>query len=381
MKNFLKNLCLIALSVVVSCSLMLFYLKKQQSSEPQTEEQHEQTIVNRKEVKVINNGTNLDFTAAAEMSVNAVVHVKTTYQSQQYNSDPLIDFFFGRPMQPETRMTQASGSGVIISNDGYIVTNNHVIDKARQIQVVLNDKRTYLATLVGTDPNTDVALLKIDENDLPYLNFGNSDSLQVGEWVLAIGNPFNLTSTVTAGIVSAKARNINIINADMKIESFIQTDAAVNPGNSGGALVNTRGELVGINTAIASQTGSYSGYSFAVPAAIVNKVVSDLKLYGTVQRGLMGVQIMDITSDLKQRMHLTTMQGVFVANVISNSAAAKAGLQVGDVITAIDGKTIDGTAQLQEAVGQHRPGDIIEVRYIRNGQTQSTQMELQAPKS
>ncbi|MBR3565296.1 MAG: trypsin-like peptidase domain-containing protein [Paludibacteraceae bacterium] len=381
MKNFLKNLCLIALSVVVSCSLMLFYLKKQQSSEPQTEEQHEQTIVNRKEVKVINNGTNLDFTAAAEMSVNAVVHVKTTYQSQQYNSDPLIDFFFGRPMQPETRMTQASGSGVIISNDGYIVTNNHVIDKARQIQVVLNDKRTYLATLVGTDPNTDIALLKIDENDLPYLNFGNSDSLQVGEWVLAIGNPFNLTSTVTAGIVSAKARNINIINADMKIESFIQTDAAVNPGNSGGALVNTRGELVGINTAIASQTGSYSGYSFAVPAAIVNKVVSDLKLYGTVQRGLMGVQIMDITSDLKQRMHLTTMQGVFVANVISNSAAAKAGLQVGDVITAIDGKTIDGTAQLQEAVGQHRPGDIIEVRYIRNGQTQSTQMELQAPKS
>ena len=381
MKNFLKNLCLIALSVVVSCSLMLFYLKKQQSSEPQTEEQHEQTIVNRKEVKVINNGTNLDFTAAAEMSVNAVVHVKTTYQSQQYNSDPLIDFFFGRPMQPETRMAQASGSGVIISNDGYIVTNNHVIDKARQIQVVLNDKRTYLATLVGTDPNTDIALLKIDENDLPYLNFGNSDSLQVGEWVLAIGNPFNLTSTVTAGIVSAKARNINIINADMKIESFIQTDAAVNPGNSGGALVNTRGELVGINTAIASQTGSYSGYSFAVPAAIVNKVVSDLKLYGTVQRGLMGVQIMDITSDLKQRMHLTTMQGVFVANVISNSAAAKAGLQVGDVITAIDGKTIDGTAQLQEAVGQHRPGDIIEVRYIRNGQTQSTQMELQAPKS
>ncbi len=381
MKNFLKNLCLIAISVVVSCSLMLFYLKKQQSSEPQTEEQHEQTIVNRKEVKVINNGTNLDFTAAAEMSVNAVVHVKTTYQSQQYNSDPLIDFFFGRPMQPETRMTQASGSGVVISHDGYIVTNNHVIDKARQIQVVLNDKRTYLATLVGTDPNTDIALLKIDENDLPYLNFGNSDSLQVGEWVLAIGNPFNLTSTVTAGIVSAKARNINIINADMKIESFIQTDAAVNPGNSGGALVNTRGELVGINTAIASQTGSYSGYSFAVPAAIVNKVVSDLKLYGTVQRGLMGVQIMDITSDLKQRMHLTTMQGVFVANVISNSAAAKAGLQVGDVITAIDGKTIDGTAQLQEAVGQHRPGDIIEVRYIRNGQTQLTQMELQAPKS
>ncbi len=251
-----------------------------------------------------------DFTQAAELSVNAVVHVKTTYRNQVSSQQmDLFEFFFGRPgQQREMPAQQASGSGVIISEDGYIVTNNHVIDRADQIQVVLNDKREYTATLVGTDPNTDIALLKIEETGLPVILMGNSDDLRVGEWVLAVGNPFNLTSTVTAGIVSAKARNINILNAEMKIESFIQTDAAVNPGNSGGALVNTRGELVGINTAIASQTGSYSGYSFAVPTSIVQKVVSDIRQYGVVQRAILGVQMREITSELKKEKKLSTLQ-------------------------------------------------------------------------
>ncbi len=385
MKNFFKILGIVLLTAGVSVGTTLFVLSKQDNKQQSLiiVPDNQQQTTNNSQPAVISRVSSIgstDFTNAAETSVNAVVHVKTTYSVRQVTTDPVLEFFFGRPLQQEQRVQQASGSGVIISQDGYIVTNNHVIDKARNIEVVLNDKRTYPATLVGTDPNTDIALLKIEEDNLPYLNFGNSDDLQVGEWVLAIGNPFNLTSTVTAGIVSAKARNINIISSDMKIESFIQTDAAVNPGNSGGALVNTQGELVGINTAIASQTGSYSGYSFAVPVTIVNKVVDDLKTYGTVQRGLMGVQIADISSELYKQKHLTTMQGVYVSNVIQGSAAAKAGLQAGDVITAINGRTIDGTAQLQETIGQHRPGDTIEVRYIRNGQTMQTILELQGIK-
>ena len=382
MKDFLKTLGIIILTITVSACTTLLVLKHNDTGN------HSQLILSSEQEQPTGNQTigrilpqtATDFTQAAEMSVNSVVHVKTTYNIRQTASDPILEFFFGRPLQQEPRIQQASGSGVIISHDGFIVTNNHVIDKARNIEVILNDKRTYPATLVGTDPNTDIALLKIEQDRLPWLSFGNSDSLQIGEWVLAIGNPFNLTSTVTAGIVSAKARNINIINSSMKIESFIQTDAAVNPGNSGGALVNTRGELVGINTAIASQTGSYAGYSFAVPAAIVSKVVSDLKTYGTVQRGLMGVQITDITSDIKQKLHLTTMQGVLITNVIDNSAAAKAGLRAGDVIISINNRTTNGTAELQEVIGQHNPGDTIEVQYIRNGETRQTSLQLQAPK-
>lgn len=382
MKDFLKTLGIIILTITVSAGTTLLVLKHNDTGN------HSQLILSSEQEQPTGNQTigrilpqtATDFTQAAEMSVNSVVHVKTTYNIRQTASDPILEFFFGRPLQQEPRIQQASGSGVIISHDGFIVTNNHVIDKARNIEVILNDKRTYPATLVGTDPNTDIALLKIEQDSLPWLSFGNSDSLQIGEWVLAIGNPFNLTSTVTAGIVSAKARNINIINSSMKIESFIQTDAAVNPGNSGGALVNTRGELVGINTAIASQTGSYAGYSFAVPAAIVSKVVSDLKTYGTVQRGLMGVQITDITSDIKQKLHLTTMQGVLITNVIDNSAAAKAGLRAGDVIISINNRTTNGTAELQEVIGQHNPGDTIEVQYIRNGETRQTSLQLQAPK-
>lgn len=257
--------------------------------------------------------TPADFTYAAEHSVEAVVHVKTKVEMQNSYSEmsnPLLEFFFGIPQQPRQPYVQeGSGSGVIFTSDGYIVTNNHVVDGATHVDVVLNDKRTFEAKIIGTDPTTDIALLKIEATDLPTIPFGNSDNLRLGEWVLAVGNPFNLTSTVTAGIVSAKARNINILNTEMKIESFIQTDAAVNPGNSGGALVNTRGELVGINTAIASQTGSYAGYSFAVPTSIVSKVVADLKEYSVVQRAVLGVQIADINDKLAKEKELSTMKG------------------------------------------------------------------------
>lgn len=320
-----------------------------------------------------------DFTNAAELSVNAVVHVKTMYRNQSSSPtvDPFFEFFFGRPgRQRELPMQQASGSGVIISADGYIVTNNHVIDRAEQIQVVLNDKREYAATLVGTDPTTDIALLKIEEKGLPVILMGNSDELRVGEWVLAVGNPFNLTSTVTAGIVSAKARNINILNADMKIESFIQTDAAVNPGNSGGALVNTRGELVGINTAIASQTGSYAGYSFAVPISIVSKVVSDIRQYGMVQRAILGVQMREISSELQKEKNLTTLQGAYVERVVEDGAAHKAGIMSGDVITHVNDVPIKTGTDLQEYIGRHRPGDTVHVTLIRNGKTKTVKAIL-----
>ena len=297
-----------------------------------------------------------DFTNAAELSVNAVVHVKTTYRNQVSSQQmDLFEFFFGRPGQQREMPA---------------------IDRADQIQVVLNDKREYTATLVGTDPNTDIALLKIEETGLPVILMGNSDDLRVGEWVLAVGNPFNLTSTVTAGIVSAKARNINILNAEMKIESFIQTDAAVNPGNSGGALVNTRGELVGINTAIASQTGSYSGYSFAVPTSIVQKVVSDIRQYGVVQRAILGVQMREITSELKKEKKLSTLQGAYVERVVPDGAAEKAGIKSGDVITRVDDAAVKTGTDLQEHIGRHRPGDVVSVTLLRDGKTKTVQATL-----
>ncbi len=321
-----------------------------------------------------------DFTVAAELSVNAVVHVKTKFkaQKQNFSADPFFEWFFGRPQFQERDVPQqmATGSGVIISQDGYIVTNNHVIENSSEIEVVLNDKRTFKATLVGADPNTDIALLKIDATQLPVILFGNSDALKVGEWVLAVGNPFNLTSTVTAGIVSAKARNINIINAEMKIESFIQTDAAVNPGNSGGALVNTRGELVGINTAIASQTGSYAGYAFAVPTSIVQKVVADLKQYGTVQRAVLGVQIRDISAELAEEKKLKTLDGAYVAGVVEMSAAAVAGIKEGDIIQQVNNVQVKSSSELQEQIGRYRPGDKVTLKVLRNNVEQTLSVTL-----
>ncbi len=324
-----------------------------------------------------------DFTVAAELTVNAVVHVKVkseVQQSHSFGGDSFFDYFFGpqfRQQQPQIR--EGAGSGVIISDDGYIVTNNHVIDNSKEIEVVLNDKRTYTATVVGADPSTDIALLKIDEKNLPFIVFGNSDDMKIGEWVLAVGNPFNLTSTVTAGIVSAKARNINILSAAMKIESFIQTDAAVNPGNSGGALVNTRGELIGINTAIASQTGTYAGYSFAVPSSIVQKVVSDIRQFGVVQRAVLGVEIADIDKldkDILKEKNLKVYEGAYVARVVGGSAAAIAGVKEGDVITNVNGVVVKSVAQLQEQVGRYRPGDKVTIEILRNNKKQRLQVEL-----
>jgi Do/DeqQ family serine protease len=328
----------------------------------------------------------VDFTYAAEKSVNAVVHVTTMYkvmasQARGGFSDPFFEFFFGRPQQPREyeepkEKRGGAGSGVIVSADGYIVTNYHVIENASSIEITLNDKRAFKAEVVGSDPTTDISLLKIDAKDLTPINFGNSDALKVGEWVLAVGNPFNLTSTVTAGIVSAKARNINILSADLKIESFIQTDAAVNPGNSGGALVNTRGELVGINTAIASRTGSFSGYSFAIPASIVRKVVEDIREFGVVQRAILGVQMRDINSEFANEKKLPTLDGVYVVKVIEKSAAQRAGMKEGDIVTAIEDVKVKTMAELQEQVGRYRPGDMIQITALRNEKEHIFQVEL-----
>jgi Do/DeqQ family serine protease len=289
--------------------------------------------------------------------------VQTTFQR-----DIFQEFFYG-PGAGGREFKQygsGAGSGVIVSSEGYIVTNNHVIENASEIEVILNDNSKYTAKVVGADPATDIAVLKIEGSGFQPIPLGNSDDLKIGEWVLAVGNPFNLTSTVTAGIVSAKARNINLLSERtgkeiVPIESFIQTDAAVNPGNSGGALVNTRGELVGINTAIASQTGSYSGYSFAVPVNLVQKVMRDLIDYGIVQRGYLGVQISDISQEIKEKNKLPNLKGVFVAKVIEDGSADKAGLKDGDVILKIGNKEVNSVASLQEEIGKRRPGDKVSI--------------------
>jgi len=300
-----------------------------------------------------------DLTFAAETSVHSVVHIKVTQKGQYYGSSNIFDWFFGDggSRSQQMPMRQGIGSGVIISPDGYIVTNNHVVEDADEIDIVLNDKREFKAKLIGTDPSTDVALIKIDASDLPPLKFSNSDNLRLGEWVLAVGNPFNLTSTVTAGIVSAKSRDIGINPDQMKIESFIQTDAAVNPGNSGGALVNTHGELVGINTAIASQTGLYSGYSFAIPANIVQKVVADLKEYGEVQRALLNVNIGTVDAEIAKKYNLDKIEGVFIDKVNPGGAADLAGIKDKDVIISINGVDVNSTAELQEQISKQHPGD------------------------
>ncbi len=326
-----------------------------------------------------------DFTKAAESTVSGVVHIKSTVMRNQSSSsnsmgDPFFDLFFGnrggssRTPQPKV----GAGSGVIISDDGYIVTNNHVIDGADMVEVTLSDNRNFNATVVGTDPTTDLALLKVEAEGLHAVKFGDSDQLKVGEWVLAVGNPFQLNSTVTAGIVSAKARSIGIINNQrtMGIESFIQTDAAVNPRNSGGAMVKTTGELVGINTANFSETGNFAGYSFAVPSSIVSKVITDLKQYGAVQRAILGVVIQDITADLAKEKNIEVQEGVYIADVSDRSAALEAGIEKGDVITSINSVKVRNGAALQEQVSRYRPGDKIQVEIMRNGKPQKLSVTL-----
>lgn len=321
----------------------------------------------------------LNFVAAAAAVTPAVVHVMTEYAApavdqRQMQMDPFLRQFFGDQLeqfhgqQPRSG-GQGSGSGVIIAANGYIVTNNHVIEKASKIEVVLDDKRKFDAELVGADPNTDLAVLKVKADNLPFVKYGNSDDVRVGQWVLAVGNPFNLNSTVTAGIISAKGRNIDILRRkdNMGIESFIQTDAVVNPGNSGGALVNLNGDLIGINSAIASHTGSFEGYAFAIPSSLASKVVDDLLKYKVVQRALLGVQIQEVDAKLASEKKLATLNGVYVQGLSASSAAAEAGLKTGDIITQINGVAVNTSSQLQEQVARFRPGDKIKVNYLRNG--------------
>ena len=325
----------------------------------------------------------VDLTEAAEHSIQAVVHIKTEFKQKNsawdsYFSGSFWEEFFGMLPYGNTNdyPVQAAGSGVIIAPDGYIITNNHVVEDAEKITVTLNDKREFNATLVGTDAEADLALIKIEETNLPFLTFGNSDQVRIGEWVLAVGNPFNLTSTVTAGIVSAKARNLNIMDESSNIESFIQTDAALNQGNSGGALVNVQGELIGINTAIASGTGYYTGYSFAIPSNIARKVANDLKTYGMVQRAYLGVSIMDITPQKAEELNLKSLEGVVVSLVDENGAARQSGLQEGDVILAINNTKTNSASELREVLMQHSPGETVSVRVLHKGEVYDRNVHL-----
>lgn len=313
-----------------------------------------------------------DFVDAAEKTVNTVVHIKTEVISR---GNSYYDFFgsileqlYGGQMQVPNNMSVAYGSGVVISPDGYIVTNNHVVEGASKIEVTFNDKHKRTATIIGTDPSTDLALIKVDAKGLEYLTFADSDEVKVGEWVLAVGNPFNLTSTVTAGIVSAKARNINILGDGSTIESFIQTDAAINPGNSGGALVDMDGNLIGINAAIASRTGSYEGYSFAIPSNIVKKVVEDFLQYGSLQRAYLGVSIVEITEELAEEKGITEMAGVYIMDVDERGGAKAAGIKEDDILLSVNNISVNSNSQLIGVISQYRPGDKVNVKIQRKGE-------------
>lgn len=321
---------------------------------------------------------NVDLRGAAKKAVPGVVHVKTVQMGKEYVGNSLLDYMFGD--QPQTRdvpLGMGSGSGVIISEDGYIITNNHVIDGSDRVLVILNDKRQFEAKVIGKDPNTDIALLKIEGKDFPYLEYGNSDDVALGEWVLAVGNPYNLTSTVTAGIISAKARELGLNRGQMNLDSFLQTDAAVNPGNSGGALVNEKGELIGINTAIQSRTGAYSGYSFAVPVNTARKVVGDLKEYGKVQRAYLGISMGELTPALAQDMGLKESSGIYVAEVINGGAAKKAGLDKGDVIQYVNGIEVKTTPEFQEQLVKYNPGSAVKLGVSRGGTIKEIDVVLQ----
>jgi len=320
-----------------------------------------------------------DFSQVASQTIDGVVHIRTV----QTRLTPLYQSFFGFIINQgmQRKEYSAYGSGVIISPDGYIVTNNHVVQDAEKISVTLNDKRVLPAQLIGTDPATDLALIKIDAKDLKALQFGDSDSARVGQPVLAIGNPFNLTSTVTAGIISAKARNVGIIDnnrgMESPIESFIQTDAAVNPGNSGGALVDANAKLIGIVTAIASADGYYTGYSFAIPANLAQKVTNDLKRYGTVQRAYLGVQVMEMNDQMAKQMGLEEVKGVLIGRVVPNAAADKAGIKDGDLLLSVSGVSVNSFAEMMQELGRFAPGDLVNVSYYRNGKTHTTTVTLQ----
>ncbi|MEL6539364.1 MAG: Do family serine endopeptidase [Bacteroidota bacterium] len=334
--------------------------------------------------------TNPNFVHAAQIATQAVVHIKAKQDAKvvqmpegAHPLERLFREFFGSefdlgPREYKSQPKQSAGSGVIMSKDGYIITNNHVIDGADKVDITLNDNRQYTARIIGQDRATDLALLKIKEKNLPYLVFGNSDEALIGDWVLAVGNPFNLISTVTQGIISAKARAINLpkSNEKIKLDTFIQTSAAVNPGNSGGALVNLKGELIGINTAISTPTGAFAGYSFAIPSSIVEKVVADLKKYGTVQRAILGIIIRNMNAELAKEKQLTQVSGVYIVDVHKQSAAAAAGLKSGDIVTAINGRKVKNTSQLQEQIALYKPNEKIRVTYLRKNKERTVTVTL-----
>jgi serine protease Do len=320
-------------------------------------------------------GQQIDFTYAAEQTIHAVVHVTVKSKINQ-PENPFMQYFYGDQYKNAQREVSGYGSGVILSSDGFIITNNHVIEDADNIEVTLNDNREFKAEVIGRDPSTDLAVLKIKADNLAFLKYGDSEKLRIGEWVLAVGNPFNLTSSVTAGIVSAKGRNIQLINSEYSIESYIQTDAALNPGNSGGALVDTKGQLVGITSAILSPNGAYAGNSFAIPVSIVKKGVDDLRQYGTVQRAIIGIRMTPVTPEDAQKQNIAEVKGVLIKEVIDGGSADEARLKEGDIITRLDGVNIDSPSELQEQVGKHRPGDKATVTYFRNGKEESVSLTM-----
>ena len=386
MRKVSLMLMLAGLLMATSCDAMLNKAKENENQNEQ-EQLQEESVSQVEQVQprvqrtaFVPTENTPDFVDAAENSVDAVVHImtKVVKQSNTYEDffGALLGQLYGYPGQTRNNTMVAYGSGVVLTPDGYIVTNNHVVEGADEVEVTFNNKVKKTATIIGTDPTTDLALIKVDATDLQYLTFGDSDNVRIGEWVLAVGNPFKLTSTVTAGIVSAKARNLSILGEGTSVESFIQTDAAINPGNSGGALVNTKGELVGINAAIASHTGSYEGYSFAIPSNIVRKVVDDLLLYGETQRGYLGILPDELTQELAQEKGLENIEGVYVAQLTEGGAAQQAGIQKGDVVTAINGKKVNTVTQLMETVRQYRPGDKVDVEINRNGNHQHYELTL-----
>lgn len=396
MKNYSKLILLVlGVSILSSAatSMATTALEKNRNEISDTYVGNEQNKSGFVRTSVHGSGIETDFTKAAENTVNSVVSIKSfstpRMRQMQGNFFDPFEFFFGpgygggqrqQPQQPQKPQQTGLGSGVIVSSDGYIVTNNHVVDGAEKLEITLNDNRTFNAKIIGTDASTDIALIKIEAKDLPAITFGNSDDLKIGEWVLAVGNPFGFTSTVTAGIVSAKGRNISSITQNrnaMGIESFIQTDAAVNPGNSGGALVNTSGELMGINTAIYSQTGNYAGYSFAVPSSIVKKVITDIKQYGAVQRAVLGIAFSELTSEIAKEEGITAVNdGIYVGKVEDRSAAMEAGIKKGDVITKLNDTHIKGSANLQEQMNRLNPGDRVKITYIRDNKSYTTTATL-----
>ena len=376
MKNKTKALFLTLCAALIALSILTINLYSSQKEIKQSIANAEMRLNSDNESTVPSVKANYmsyedgdNFVDAAEKTVNTVVHIKTEVVSK---GNSYYDFFgslleqlYGGPMQMPNNVSVAYGSGVVISPDGYIVTNNHVVEGASKIEVTFNDKHKRTATIIGNDPSTDLALIKVEASDLEYLAFADSDEVKVGEWVLAVGNPFNLTSTVTAGIVSAKARNINILGDGSTIESFIQTDAAINPGNSGGALVDMDGNLIGINAAIASRTGSYEGYSFAIPSNIVKKVVEDFLQYGSLQRAYLGISIVEITEELAEEKGITEMSGVYIMNVEERGGAKAAGIKKDDILLSVNNIPVNSNSQLIGVIGQYRPGDKVKVKVQR----------------